>query len=328
MRFWWVSQNQTYRQETEGGYLWSPKRNRNKVRNPYYEFMREVAPGDVVFSFADTWVKKIGIAQGYCHETPRPPEFGALGERSWDDVGWSVRVRFFALTNPIRPRDHISLLRPVLPPIYSPLKDSGDGNQMYLASVPDQMAHVLGTLVGSEYTSLVAAASDIAANERSRTTNDDQDTETWEQHLMDLVQSNQTIPETEREAVVQARIGQGQFRKNVAKVESYCRITKVSEPAHLRASHTKPWRTSSNEERLDGENGFLLTPTIDHLFDRGFISFEDNGELIVSPVGRESSLRRLGIPVGERTNVGAFSSGQKNFLSYHRENVFLSSRAS
>src|SRR3546814_19216091 len=61
MRYWWVNQNQTYRHEVPGGYLWSPKRNRNGGRNPFYDFMREVAPGDVVFSFSDTYIKAIGI---------------------------------------------------------------------------------------------------------------------------------------------------------------------------------------------------------------------------------------------------------------------------
>jgi putative restriction endonuclease len=55
MRYWWVNQNQTYRQ-IEGGYLWSPKRNANGARNPFYESMREVAPGDLVFSFVDTCI--------------------------------------------------------------------------------------------------------------------------------------------------------------------------------------------------------------------------------------------------------------------------------
>jgi putative restriction endonuclease len=52
MRYWWVNQNQTYRHEVEGGYLWSPKRSASGARNPFYEAMREVAPGDLIFSFA------------------------------------------------------------------------------------------------------------------------------------------------------------------------------------------------------------------------------------------------------------------------------------
>ncbi len=62
---------------------------------------------------------------------------------------------------------------------------------------------------------------------------------------------------------------------------------------------------SSNEERLDGHNGLLLTPTIDHLFDRGSISFEKDGKLLVSPVVHWKSVQRMGIADGT-TNVGRF----------------------
>ena len=103
-------------------------------------------------------------------------------------------------------------------------------------------------------------------------------------------------------------------------------MTKVERPEHLVASHTKPWRDSTNEERLDGENGLLLTPTIDHLFDKGFISFEDKGDLIVSPVADRASLVKMGIKPEAKVNVGVFSEGQRVFLEYHRENVLRMSR--
>jgi predicted restriction endonuclease len=99
----------------------------------------------------------------------------------------------------------------------------------------------------------------------------------------------------------------------------------VDNPVHLRASHCKPWRDATNEERLNGENGLLLTPSIDHLFDRGFIGFEDNGMLIVSPVAHRPSLQRMGIETERVTNVGGFTSGQKQFLDFHRNSVFLRS---
>lgn len=322
MRFWWASQNQTYRQETEGGYLWSPKRNKDGGLNPFYEFMRELAPGDLVFSFADTWIRKVGIVQGYCHECPRPPEFGAAG-RAWNDVGWRVSVRFFPLQHPIRPKDHIELLRPVLPRYLSPLRPTGDGNQMYLAHVPGEMTNVLGALIGSEFKLLLDAATDVPLDVESRGVAEYPEKEDWEQHLVEEVSNSPTLDSTEREAIIQARIGQGQFRKNVAQIETHCRITRVNEPTHLRASHTKPWRTSTNDERLNGENGLLLTPTIDHLFDRGFIAFEDNGDLLISPVAYTPSLQKMGVPCGRKTNVGSFTSGQKQFLAYHRENIFL-----
>ncbi len=100
----------------------------------------------------------------------------------------------------------------------------------------------------------------------------------------------------------------------------------VDRPEHLRASHIKPWRDSSNQERLDGENGFLLTPSIDHLFDRGFISFEDSGRLLISPVAYEPALRRMGVPIGEDLNVGGFTGEQKRNLDFHRNFVFLEAK--
>jgi len=60
---------------------------------------------------------------------------------------------------------------------------------------------------------------------------------------------------------------------------------------------------------------------VDHLFDQGFISFEDTGQLIVSPVADSLSLKRMGIDPDSRANVGAFSQGQRRYLDFHRENV-------
>ena len=118
----------TYRQEIAGGYLWSPKRNANGARNPFYEFMREVAPGDRVFSFVDTRIVALGIVTSYCYGSPRPAEFGGVG-LNWESIGWRVRVNFASLQNKIRPKDHIDLLRGLLPSRYSPLQESGNGIQ-------------------------------------------------------------------------------------------------------------------------------------------------------------------------------------------------------
>lgn len=99
----------------------------------------------------------------------------------------------------------------------------------------------------------------------------------------------------------------------------------LSLAVHLIASHCKPWRDATNEERLNGENGLLLTPSIEHLFDRGFIGFEDNGKLIISPVAHRPSLQRMGIDTANVVKVGGFTSGQKQFLDFHRNAVLLES---
>jgi len=129
--------------------------------------------------------------------------------------------------------------------------------------------------------------------------------EEWERRIESNIQSDQRLDETERRALILARRGQGLFRSNVQIIERACRVTKVERREHLIASHIKPWRDSTNDERLSSENGLLLTPTIDHLFDKGFISFERDGELIVSPVADRTSLHRMGIPVDRRVQVVA-----------------------
>jgi putative restriction endonuclease len=319
MRYWWVNQNQTYRHELGGGYLWSPKRNANGARNPFYESMREVAPGDLVFSFVDTRIAAIGIAESYCYESPKPEEFGGAG-MNWEAIGWRLRVRFANLGNRVRPKEHMALLQPLLPDRYSPLQANGNGIQsVYLTPVPEMLAEALIALIGPE-----AAAIQQSADEADQTmTVANADLEVWEHHIESELDRNITIPTTEREALITARRGQGLFKERVMQIERRCRITGVDNPIHLRASHCKPWRDSDNAERLDGENGLLLTPSIDHLFDRGFISFQGDGALIVSPVAHRPSLERMGVPTASDLNVGTFSSGQRLFLEYHRDAVLL-----
>ncbi len=325
MRYWWVNQNQTFRQEIEGGYLWSPKRNKNGNRNPFYEFMREVAPGDVVFSFYDTRIAALGIVSGYCRESPKPEEFGTAG-MNWSQIGWRVSVRWQRLTNIIRPKDHIARLRPDLASKYAPLTPDGNGLQsVYLTKLSSGLASALFSLIGEEASSVADVGQEISEIELDSPA-PERDIEEWEHRVEVAIAADSAIRETERTALVQARRGQGLFRDNVRSIERACRITKVERMEHLIASHVRPWRDSSNDQRLDGENGLLLTPTVDHLFDKGFISFEDAGQLIVSPVADPKSLKRMGIDHEGRVNVGAFSQGQRHYLEFHRENVLRMAR--
>ena len=321
MRYWWVNQNQTYRHETAGGYLWSPKKNQGGGRNPFYDFMREVAPGDIIFSFADTLIKAIGIAASNAYESPKPLEFGQTGAY-WDTIGWRVDVQFVELRLPIRPADQMQVLAPHLPEKYSPLLADGRGLQgVYLTKLPESLAGAIGNLLGAEAQNIVkgARAADASAIQPAIGLAE------WEEHEMDRVRADETVTETVRKSIVLARRGQGLFKRRVMVLEIACRITGVSKVEHLRASHCKPWRDSNNEERLDGENGLLLTPSADHLFDRGFIGFDDNGDVLISPVAHRDSLLRMGLKLDRVVNVGSFSSGQKRFLEFHRDSVLLKS---
>lgn len=324
MRYWWVNQNQTYRQEVNGGYLWSPKRKANQAQNPFYDFMREVSPGDVIFSFANARIPAIGIATSYAYEAPKPLEFGQTGAY-WDIIGWRIDVKFSPMRFPIKPSDHMLILSPLLQSRYAPLRPNGAGLQsVYLTYITDEFAAALIDLLGAEARSYVLGWR--VAQELPSESTPAVGLAQWEEHEISQVQKDTTLSDTERQAIVLARRGQGLFKKRVMDIEHACRITGVNREEHLRASHCKPWRDASNEERLNGENGLLLTPSMDHLFDRGFITFEDHGQIIVSPVAHLDSLSRMGLDTKHLPNVGIFSSGQQKFLEFHRDNVLLKSK--
>jgi hypothetical protein len=307
MQYWWVNQNQTYKKEVPGGFLWSPKTKANGTSNRFYEHMREVAPGDIIFSFCDTRIKAIGIAIAAA-ETTSKPDFGKTGT-SWSKEGWLVPVEFRELTNQIHPKTHIELLRPHLPVKYSPLQNSGDGLQsVYLAKVPPQMAAVLIQLIGEEYAFALPLLEDVADF-----------SETALDKLEQGIRGRTDIDGTTREQLIKSRRGQGVFRANVRLNEDRCRVTGVTDPTCLRASHIKPWKDSTDAEKLNGCNGLLLAPHVDHLFDKGKISFADDGTLIISEKLDHDLLSRWGIPVN--LNVGSFNGEQAKFLDYHRSTV-------
>ena len=322
VKYWWVNQNQTWRDEIGGGYMWSPKRRADNARNHYYDTMRVVAPGDVVFSYVDTKIWAIGIIESIAYESPKPEEFGKVGTY-WHKVGWRVDVAWKRLHHLVRPKDFIGKLASYLPGKYSPLNPDGNGLQsVYLAEIGSEMAETLLGLIGSE------AGVVLEQLGRAGVTNDVfqkglEIKETLEaQEVKDILQKP-GLDVTEREAIVKSRRGQGLYRQNLLAVEKECRITHVDNPVYLIASHIKPWRHSDNSERLDGENGLLLAPNMDLLFDRGMISFQDNGDIIVSPVADTLNLPRLGLPVERLINVGGFSSGQRDYLEFHRSRILL-----
>jgi hypothetical protein len=317
--YWWVNQKQTWRHEIQGGYMWSPKRNSNNSFNRFYSNMHLVDTGDLVFSYFNQRIQYVGIVRRPAISWNKPNEFGLVGDY-WNHEGWYVAVEWHKVPLPFRPKDLIEKLRPTLPKKYSPLnQESGDGLQnVYLAKVPDEMAAILSAQMGIWMHELEA---------RRRVIGDDTSIES---RLDDIVENHllndKTVAETEREAVIKARRGQGRYKQNLVAVEDRCRVTGVTDSRLLIASHIKPWRScSNNEERLDGHNGFLLTPHIDRLFDRGYISFDEDGRVLTSERIAPLEFHKIGIDVDRPPRVGEFSDRQQQYLDYHRNVIFIPS---
>ena len=137
---------------------------------------------------------------------------------------------------------------------------------------------------------------------------------------IEAIIKDEIIPKTEKEQLISARVGQGNYRNKLINLWKKCAVSECEMTDVLIASHIKPWRKSTNKERLDRYNGLLLLPNYDKLFDKGLISFEDNGKIIISPLIKEEEYKVLGIsPNDELFKV---YDENKPYLEEHRRIVF------
>jgi hypothetical protein len=132
---------------------------------------------------------------------------------------------------------------------------------------------------------------------------------------LEQIQNDKQISETTRQALINARLGQGQFRADLERRwNGLCAVTGCGISAMLRASHIKPWSKSSNRDRLNPSNGILLAAHLDALFDCRLISFADDGTMLVSAQVADD-LKHFQLPSKLRREP---TRDEKRFLAYHR----------
>jgi putative restriction endonuclease len=134
------------------------------------------------------------------------------------------------------------------------------------------------------------------------------------------IQSEYGIPETEREAIIKSRIGQGLYRNRSIELWKTCSVTGFTKEKVLIASHIKPWKLSSNEERINPYNSLLLVPTLDKLFDNGYIGFDNSGRIMLSSKVGQQDWDRIGITT--KLFLREVPTETKHFLDYHAEYIY------
>lgn len=120
----------------------------------------------------------------------------------------------------------------------------------------------------------------------------------------------------EKEVIIKQRLTQGLFRKKLIKRECKCKICNIKDENFLVASHIKPWVEANNYEKVDENNGFLFCPNHDKLFDKGYISFQDNGKLIISDKLNKENIELLGLNTEIKVKI---DEDVKKYLEFHRE---------
>jgi putative restriction endonuclease len=295
-QYWWVNQNRAVAREPIGDYLWAPQASKGPRSESALNISR-VQEGDFVFAFAEGAVRGVGIALRGAVEAPRPAELAPTG-KAGDELGWHVPVRFFELELP-----------PVLPDTHSPLRSTGARSSgVYLAPVSTAMVVVLRELLAEQLEDIEAQ---IKATVESELADD------W---VESFIRRRADLAPAHKQQLIRARRGLGEFRRSLEKIESACRLTGLLDRRHLRACHIKPWSVSEDREKIDGNNGLLLSPHVAHLFTRGYISFSDEGELLASRYLNPAILSAWSLRMPMK--VGVFQRQQRGYLEYHRREIF------
>lgn len=133
------------------------------------------------------------------------------------------------------------------------------------------------------------------------------------------IEANTTIDTTEKLTLIKSRVGHGELKKSLLAQDKKCKICGLDDERFLIASHIKPWSQSTDQERLDIDNVLLLCPHHDAAFDKGYITFDDEGKLCISQELSGTTQMLLNLQVGKGVKL---TKGNQKYLEWHRENVF------
>ena len=288
MAAFWITQNKTFAQEAEGGFLWAPLFDLSGKQRRMHVILGEMKPGDLILSYVRRHIVAIGFVLSDPVHAPKPSDFDPDGR--WQRDGWLVPVRFTQVEHPVDIAALAPRLLPLLPDRHAPLNRDGTGAQGYAFFLPPRAEALL--------------LRELGLNIVDRAVSDHVD---------------QAVPDaTSRLAIIEARVGQGIFRDSVLQAWGQrCAVTGMGIRELVRASHIKPWRAANNRERLDPRNGLALSPNYDAAFDRGIVSFGDDGQVLIAQTATRRDIERLGFRKEHR--LESLSDAHRGYLRYHQE---------
>lgn len=279
----------------------------------YYENgrIRLVVGGHIVSTIQRDYVSKIWLALDQTLLSELKTERDKVNDSEswdWDDGKWSSYKRISSKNGFYIPSEDHSHIWPVI-------------RRFHFASIREAARYVL------RRDSQLKCSYDLLAYLRVKLGQDVPNPDYRDLHganpIQDLDEFEATykeLPETERKAIVQSRVGQGEFRNKLIRYWRGCAVTGCESLGLLRASHIKPWRSSDNVERLDVFNGLLLTPNLDSAFDNGLITFDHAGKLIISDLLASKDRNKLSLHPG--MCIRKLDARHVKYLEYHCQNVF------
>ncbi|MFD1261455.1 HNH endonuclease signature motif containing protein [Entomomonas asaccharolytica] len=320
-KYWIVALGETYHIATSEGFLWSPKLTKAGRRNVGYENMNVAQVGDIVFTCVDQHIKDIGIViqSSYSRVAPEYSTFN-----NWANMdGHALRIDWFHPKQDIFLKNYIDLINKInsSPSPFVKQKNKSELStiglkQQYLIEISKEYANFF-----FEKLSIENKVNDIKL-------------ELDKLLVQEIVEKDTSaIPvNTTKKALVDIRTAQLKFTENLLKIEKVCRVTNTLydfdkiKDRYLIASHIKRWVDCTREERVDGNNGLLLAPHIDYLFDRYLISFQKDGTMLISEIVKKDAIFEKWNIIEK--NVGCFSDKQDFYLKDHRDKFFKKQKES
>ncbi|MBC8196397.1 MAG: HNH endonuclease [Candidatus Marinimicrobia bacterium] len=144
----------------------------------------------------------------------------------------------------------------------------------------------------------------------------------YDEVKLNFVEQTEIIDGTTKTVTLDIRKGQNKFRKKLFSEFVSCPITGINDKRILIASHIKPWALSNNFERLDKNNGFIFSPTIDKLFDLGLITFDTNSRIIVSSDLSSKNFQKIKIDK-KKEYPNLKLKNRIDYIKYHQNNIFI-----
>lgn len=306
MRYFFVFQNKNYEEERKGGYLWAPQKNKNAQTFHHWTDMKLIKKGDIIFNSYNGKLVSVLTAQENCKEHERTTGLEELD--LWEKDGWLVEVQYRDMEKPITYKDYMKDILKLQDERYAPFNKSGRGNTGYLFRVSKELANFFFKII--EATNPVLRR-DFQIEDNFQLENIKQ----IENELNSII----ILEKTEKETIIKSRIGQSVFKKSLLMIEKKCRLCGVKDERFLVASHIKPWSESNDQERLDVDNGLLLCPNHDALFDKRYITFDETGKMLVKESLDTTTKMFLNINDTMRINL---NERQQIYMNWHREKFF------
>lgn len=294
MEFYWVNVGGTHKEVLEGSFLWAPvssvQSNGKEKTLVHWDNVGAVKKGDIIFCCREKQIYAIAIATADAFDAERPTN---RSFSTWSNKGRRVDIDLTQLERPIL-RDEIAAVfmdqfdNQTSPSLFT---KGGTLNQIYMAHLPVRAGVFL-----------LEASGQLPV---------------FDNILITQGATGKKVDKTTRESIVQARVGQGQFRASLLSIwQGRCALTGIENQDLLVASHIEAWCMADNVARLDPDNGLLLATHIDRLFDRGLISFAGDGSLLVS--GMLSQHDRAVFGLDQFAGIAGLSAGNQKYLVKHR----------